>query len=73
HESCLEKEYRSQIAIDYDGEKFDDEFYAATVYLWYYSSGYIKGTGTLFDLKNNDFKIEVEKELKELLRQNSTF
>ncbi|WP_082232930.1 hypothetical protein [Halobacillus massiliensis] len=73
HESCLEKEYRSQIAIDYDGEKFDDEFYAATVNLWYYFSGSNKGTGTLFDLKNNDLKIEVEKELRGLLTHHSTF
>ncbi|OAH59211.1 MULTISPECIES: hypothetical protein [Bacillaceae] len=35
-EKCLEKEYRSQIAIDYDGPKFDEDFYAATIELWHY-------------------------------------
>src|SRR4051794_39136299 len=44
--SCLEKEYRSQIAIDYDGPKFDDDWYADTIELWYYFGGYFKGLGT---------------------------
>ncbi|MGE6204227.1 hypothetical protein [Guptibacillus hwajinpoensis] len=67
YESCLEKEYRSQISIDYDGPKFSEEFYAETIYLWYYFGGYRKGSGTLFDFMNNDLKSALEKKLLELL------
>ena len=67
YESCLEKEYRSQISIDYDGLKFSEEFYAKTISLWYYFGGYRKGSGTLFDFKNNDLKATLEKKLLELL------
>lgn len=48
---CLEKEYRSQIAIDYDRPKFEDEFYADTIELWYYFGGYSEGSGTLYDIQ----------------------
>lgn len=67
-EKCLEKEYRSQIAIDYDGPKFDDDFYAGTIELWYYFGGYFKGSGTLYDLSKNDLETEIEKTLKTLLK-----
>lgn len=66
-EKCLEKEYRSQIAIDYDGPKFDDDFYADTIELWYYFGGYFKGSGTLYDLSKNDLETDIEKTLKTLL------
>jgi hypothetical protein len=67
-ERCLEKEYRSQIARDYDGQKFDDDFYANTIELWYYFGGYFKGSGTLFDLSSNDLETEIEESLKMLLK-----
>ncbi|MCM3791115.1 hypothetical protein M3221_22515 [Domibacillus indicus] len=67
-EKCLEKEYRSQIAIDYDGPKFDDDFYADTIGLWYYFGGYSKGSGTLYDLSKNDLETDIEEALKTLLK-----
>lgn len=66
-ERCLEKEYRSQIAIDYDGPKYDDDFYASTFGLWYYFGGYFKGSGTLYDLSENDLEADIEESLKSLL------
>ncbi|WP_322786434.1 hypothetical protein [Fictibacillus gelatini] len=66
-EKCLEKEYRSQIAIDYDGPKFDDDFYAHTILLWYYFTGGSKGSGTLYDLSKNDLQTDMEEALKMLL------
>ncbi|CRK84879.1 hypothetical protein [Neobacillus massiliamazoniensis] len=67
-ERCLEKEYRSQIAIDYDGQKIDDDFYADTIELWYYFGGYFKGSGTLYDLSNNEIETDIEEALKMLLK-----
>ncbi|MCY8571312.1 hypothetical protein [Bacillus haynesii] len=67
-DKCLEKEYRSQIAIDYDGPKFDDDFYANTIELWYYFGGYFKGSGTLYDLSKNNLEIDIEEALKMLLQ-----
>ncbi|MYL65478.1 hypothetical protein GLW07_19140 [Bacillus hwajinpoensis] len=67
YERCLEKEYRSQIVIDYNGPKLNEEFYAETFELWYYFGDCKKGTGTLYDLKNNDLKSSLQKILQELL------
>ncbi len=67
--NCLEKEYRSQIAIDYDGPKYDDDFYANTFGLWYYFGGYFKGSGTLYDLSKNDLEAVIEESLKNLLKE----
>ncbi|MGG3642060.1 hypothetical protein ABES38_11890 [Bacillus gobiensis] len=67
-EKCLEKEYRSQIAIDYDGRKFDDDFYAITIELWYYFGGYSKGSGRLYDLSKNDLETDIEEALISLLK-----
>lgn len=66
-ERCLEKEYRSQIAIDYDGPKFDD-WYADTIELWYYFGGYFNGSGTLYDWSKNDLETDIEEALKMLLK-----
>ncbi|TWT27193.1 hypothetical protein [Planomicrobium sp. CPCC 101110] len=66
-ERCLEKEYRSQIAIDYDGPKYDDEFDAGTLGLWYYFGGYVQGSGTLYDLSQNDLESDIEETLTNLL------
>ena len=67
-ERCLEKEYRSQIAIDYDGPKFDDGFYADTIELWYYFGGYFKGSGTLYGLSKNNLETDIEEALKMMLK-----
>lgn len=68
-EQCFEKEYRSQIVIDFDGPKFEgDDFYAYYIELWYYFGGYIRGSGTLYDLSNNDLETEIEEGLKILLK-----
>ena len=66
-ENCLEKEYRSQIAINYEGPKHDDDFYADTISLWYYYSGFPNSSGTLFDQSKNDLKAAIEEALKVLL------
>ena len=68
-ERCLEKEYRSQLAIDYDGPKYDDDFYAHTFGLWYYFGGYFKGSGTLYDLTKSDLEADIEENLKNLLKE----
>ncbi|MFD9628746.1 hypothetical protein [Peribacillus muralis] len=65
---CLEKEYRSQIAIDFDGPKIDDDFYTDTIELWYYFGGYFKSSGTLYDLSKNDLVTDIEETLKMLLK-----
>ncbi|MFC4714335.1 hypothetical protein [Planococcus dechangensis] len=55
----FEDEYRSQLAIDFEGEKFDDDFYAYSITLWYSS----RGTGTLYDISTNDLSADIEKAL----------
>ncbi|MFD1030783.1 hypothetical protein ACFQ1X_05000 [Metaplanococcus flavidus] len=67
-EKCLEKEYRSQIVIDYDSPNTDDDFYAETIDLWYCFGGYSEGSGTLYDLSKNELKTDIEETLKTLLR-----
>lgn len=67
-ENCLEKEYRSQITIDYDDQKFDDDLYADTFLLWYYFGGYWKGSGSLYDLSKNDLYSDVEDTLIMLIK-----
>ncbi|MGF9966913.1 hypothetical protein [Bacillus rhizoplanae] len=64
-EQCFEKEYRSQLVIDYDGHNHD--FYAYYIELWYYFGGYFRGSGTLYDFSNNDLETEIEEALKMLL------
>ncbi|KQL36084.1 hypothetical protein [Psychrobacillus sp. FJAT-21963] len=66
-EKCLVKEYRSQIAIDYDGQKLNEDIYAETICLWYYFGGYLKGSGTLYDLSKNNLEEDIEKALVMLL------
>lgn len=72
-ERCLEKEYRSQITINfYQPAKAYDVDYedldCITVDLWYYYGGFIgSGCGTLFDLNNNDLEKEIEEVLIFLL------
>ena len=67
-QKCFEKEYRSQLVIDYDGPKVDDDFYAYYIPLWYYFGGSLKGSGTLYDLSKNNLESEIEEVLKILLK-----
>lgn len=68
-ERCLEKEYRSQVAINFDPPQEDDEdCYAATIELWYYYGGFKNsGCGTLYNLDKNDLEKEIEEEIIFLL------
>ena len=61
YENCLEIEYRSQIASDYGGPKFNEEFYAETIELLYNFGSYIEITGKIYHLKNKDLKLVLEK------------
>lgn len=65
-EDCFKLEYRSQIAIDYDGPKNDEDFYADALPLWYYFGGR-KASGTLYDFSKNDLGTYIEESLKKLL------
>lgn len=65
-ERCLEKEYRSQITINYHqpAKAYDEDIDYCTMDLWYYYGGFIgSGCGTLFDLNNNDLEKEIEETL----------
>lgn len=42
----MEIECHSQIAIDYEGPKHDEYFYADTISLRYYFGRYFKSSGT---------------------------
>ena len=66
---CLEKEYRSQVAINFDGFTDEEDAYVHYIQLWYYFSGYFKGTGTLYDLSKNHLEADIEEKLEELLNQ----
>ncbi|MBL3647048.1 MULTISPECIES: hypothetical protein [Bacillus] len=73
-ERCLEKEYRSQITINYGilTANEDEDIDAFTIDLWYYYGGFIgSGCGTLFDL-NNDLEKEIEKVLIFLLNDKQS-
>jgi len=69
-ERCLEKEYRSQITINYyqPAKAYDEDLDCITMDLWYYYGGFIGSScGTLFDLNNNDLEKEIEEVLIFLL------
>ncbi|NLS39933.1 hypothetical protein [Bacillus sp. F56] len=69
-ERCLEKEYRSQITINYyqPAKAYDEDINCITMDLWYYYGGIVgSGCGTLFDLNNNDLEKEIEEVLIFLL------
>ncbi|MEH7330882.1 hypothetical protein CN330_07595 [Priestia megaterium] len=68
-EQCLEKEYRSQVGINFDGFTDEEDVYVHYIQLWYYFSGYFKGTGTLYDLSKNHLEADIEEKLEELLNQ----
>jgi hypothetical protein len=64
-ENCLEKEYRSQIVMDFDDDTVEDDEYADSIYLWYYYGG---GTGTIYDITKNNLVKDIEVALKTLLK-----
>ncbi|MBT2616254.1 MULTISPECIES: hypothetical protein [unclassified Bacillus (in: firmicutes)] len=68
-EKCLELEYRSQIAIDYNRPQYDEDFYADTIELWHFSD-VIKGEafGTIYNLTKCNLETEIEDVLKILLK-----
>ncbi|RDZ16255.1 hypothetical protein C3744_06935 [Priestia megaterium] len=68
-EQCLEKEYRSQVAINFDGFTDEEDAYVHYIQLWYYFSGYFKGTGTLYDLSKKHLEADIEEKLEEILKQ----
>lgn len=68
-EQCLEKEYRSQVAINFDGFTGEEDAYVHYIQLWYYFGGYFKGTGTLYDLSKNHLEADIEEKLEEILKQ----
>ncbi|MFJ7755889.1 hypothetical protein ACQKGI_21865 [Peribacillus muralis] len=63
-ENCLEKEYRSQILIDFDDDTVEDDEYADIIQLWYYYGG---GTGTIYDITKNNLVKDIELGLETLL------
>ncbi|KXJ36511.1 hypothetical protein AX282_04490 [Bacillus spizizenii] len=74
-ERCLEKEYRSQIAINFyqPAKAYDEDLDCITMDLWYYYGGFVgSGCGTLFDLNNNDLEKEIEEVLKFLLNDKQS-
>jgi hypothetical protein len=68
-EQCLEKEYRSQVAINFDGFTDEEDAYVHYIQLWYYFGGYFKGTGALYDLSKNHLEADIEEKLEEILKQ----
>ncbi|MED3893663.1 hypothetical protein P4797_01695 [Priestia aryabhattai] len=68
-EQCLEKEYRSQVGINFDGFTDEEDAYVYYIQLWYYFGGYFKGAGTLYDLSKNHLEADIEEKLEELLNQ----
>ncbi len=68
-EQCLEKEYRSQVAINFDGFTDEEDAYVYYIQLWYYFGGYFKGSGTLYDLSKNYLEADIEEKIEEILKQ----
>ncbi|MED4074142.1 hypothetical protein P4602_23180 [Priestia endophytica] len=68
-ERCLEKEYHSQVAINFDGFTDEEDAYAYYIRLWYYFGGYFKGAGTLYNMSKNNLETDMEEMLKEVFKQ----
>lgn len=66
---CLEKEYRSQLAINYNDPAEDNDFYEATITLWHYQRGFFRSSASLYDAAKNDLEKELEDTLERLLHQ----
>lgn len=67
-DQCLEGEYRSQIAINYDGFTDEEDAYVYYIQLWGCSRGR-KSIGGLYDLSKYDLKKEIEDTLSEVLKE----
>ncbi|MEH6985793.1 hypothetical protein, partial [Priestia megaterium] len=66
---CLEKEYRSQVAINFDGFTDEEDAYVYYIQLWYYFSGGRKGVGSLYDSLKYDLETDIKDRLDELLKE----
>lgn len=67
-DQCLEGEYRSQIAINYDGFTDEEDAYVYYIKLWGCSRGR-KSIGGFYDLSKYDLKKEIEDTLSEVLKE----
>lgn len=65
--NCLENEYRSQIAVDYNDPADDNDNYAATITLWHCHGSCFKKFGTLFNAAEHDLEKEIKEKLGDLL------
>lgn len=68
-DNAFEKEYRSVLAMEYDGFEDDEQYEDIDISLWYYFGGYRHGTGGLYKLAQDNLEIEMEEALKELLER----
>ncbi|MFP7486238.1 hypothetical protein SFC65_18930 [Priestia filamentosa] len=68
-EECLEREYRSQVAINFDGFTAKEDAYAYYIQLWYYFGGHSNGTGTLYNLSVNNLENDIEETLEKIFKQ----
>ncbi len=68
-EQCLEKEYRSQVAINFEGFTDEEDAYIYYIQLWYYFGGYFKGSGALYDLSKNHLETDIKEKVEEILKQ----
>ena len=66
---CLEGEYRSQVAINFDGFTDEEDAYVYYIQLWYYFSGGRKSIGTLYDLSKCDLEANIKDQLEVILRE----
>jgi len=68
-EQCLEVEYRSQVAINFDGFSDEEDAYAYYIQLWYYFRGGRKGIGTLYDSSKHDLEADIKDGLEIVLKE----
>ncbi|AQQ53284.1 hypothetical protein [Planococcus lenghuensis] len=58
-----------RLVIDYDGPKYDEDFYADVIYLWHRSGASRNANGALFNKAEYELNEEIERKLNELLGQ----
>jgi len=68
-DQCLEGEYRSRVAINFDGFTDEEDAYAYYIQLWYYFSGGRKGIGTLYDSSKHDLEADIKDRLEIVLKE----
>ncbi|MCG0050783.1 hypothetical protein [Priestia aryabhattai] len=66
---CLEDEYRSQVAINFDGFTDEEDAYVYYIQLWSYFSGGRKGIGALYDSSKYDLETNIKENLEVILRE----